>query len=278
MAGRALSWVNIVVGVVIVGLSLLSTDMALFVPNLVAGILLVVAGAYLAWAGPRLSPRARGGLEALCALVGLGVAFAWLASGENLSLRALFIGLGLVALVVGALGAWRALSNPPPAAPEPTAQPKGTRWLTWTLVVVVVLALLYGGFVAFASNSNGTDVTVVLHLGTNANGSSATTMYMKCDVPASTPGACSGGDQATVTVHQRDRIHLTIVNDDKGDHSHDFNVQGWQYAFPPISPEMELHAQAQSWTFTAWASGSFKMLCEVPGHDGAGMHGELVVQ
>jgi plastocyanin len=151
------------------------------------------------------------------------------------------------------------------------------RWLTWTILVVIVLAVLYGGLVAFAENSNGTDVTVVLDLGTNAPGSGATSMYMKCDAARSTPGVCSGGDQATVTVHQRDRIHLTIHNADGGDHSHDFNVQGWQYAFPPISPEMELHSADESWTFTAWASGSFKMLCEVPGHDGDGMHGTLVV-
>jgi uncharacterized cupredoxin-like copper-binding protein len=40
---------------------------------------------------------------------------------------------------------------------------------------------------------------------------------------------------------------------------------------------MELHQADQSWTFTAWAAGSYPMLCELTGHDAAGMHGTFVV-
>src|SRR5581483_1014834 len=140
-------------------------------------------------------------------------------------------------------------------------------------IVVGALVLLYGALVAFASYSNGNDVNVTLNVGV-----SGSSMYMRCDQAKSTPGVCGGGDQATVTVHKRDRVHLTIHNDQGGDHTRDFNVQGWQYAFPPVSPEMELHQADLSWTFTAWASGSYHMLCELTGHDAAGMHGTFVVQ
>jgi plastocyanin len=145
-------------------------------------------------------------------------------------------------------------------------------WLKRTLIVVAVLVLVGGAFVAYAEYSNGKDVNVALNLGT-----SGSAMYLRCDAAKSSPGVCSGGDQATVTVHKRDRVHLSIHNDQGGDHTHDFNVQGWQYAFPPVSPEMELHSVDQSWTFTAWAAGSYHMLCELPGHEAAGMQGTFVV-
>lgn len=146
-------------------------------------------------------------------------------------------------------------------------------WLKWTLLTVGALVVLYGAFVGYASYSNGQNVTVALNVGTNPNGG----MYMRCDAAKSTAGVCGDGDQAIVTVHQRDRVTLQIHNDDQGDHTHDFNVQGWQYALPPISPEMELHQADQEWTFTAWASGRYHMLCELPNHDVMGMHGTFVV-
>jgi hypothetical protein len=147
-------------------------------------------------------------------------------------------------------------------------------WLKWTILGVAIVVLLYGALVALAEYNNGNQVTVALKLGTKSDGS----MYMTCDAAASTPGVCSGGDQAIVTVHARDRVTLRIHNDDPGDHSHDFNLKGWQYAFPPVSPEMELHQADESWTFTAWAAGSYHILCELPGHENAGMHGTFVVQ
>jgi uncharacterized cupredoxin-like copper-binding protein len=147
-------------------------------------------------------------------------------------------------------------------------------WLKWTIVVVVVVAVLYGALVAVAEVSDGKTDQVYLSLGTKSDGK----MYMRCDTSRSTPGVCTGDDQTTVTIPLRDRVTLHVHNDDAGDHSHDFNIQGWQYAFPPVSPEMELHQADDSWTFTAWASGSYHMLCELPGHDGNGMHGTFVVQ
>lgn len=147
-------------------------------------------------------------------------------------------------------------------------------WLKWTLIVVVAVLVLYGGLVAFAEYSTGASVNVALVVGTDgASGK----MFMRCDPSKSSAGVCDGSDQTTVTVHKRDRVHLTIHNADKGDHSHDFNVEGWQYAFPPVSPEMELHSADESWTFTAWATGDFHMLCELKGHDEAGMHGTFRV-
>lgn len=146
-------------------------------------------------------------------------------------------------------------------------------WLKRTLLVVVVIVVLYGGLVAYAEVSNGTPVNVTFHLGTLGGGK----MYMRCDDAATTPGVCSGGDQPTVTVHKRDRVTFHLVNDDGGDHTHDFNLQGLAYAFPPVSPEMELHQTAESWTFTAYAAGSYHVLCELPGHDEAGMHATFKV-
>lgn len=154
-------------------------------------------------------------------------------------------------------------------------------WLKWTLIAVVAVLVVYGGFVGFASYSNGRNVQLTLHLGTD---SATGSMYIRCDAPAgaanepaTTAGVCGGGDQPTITVHQRDRVHVTLVNDDKGDHTHDFNLLGWQYALPPISPEMELHQSTESWTFTAWASGTYRMICELPGHDADGMHATFKV-
>jgi hypothetical protein len=154
------------------------------------------------------------------------------------------------------------------------------RWLKWTLIVVVIVVVAYGGLVAYAEVSNGNAVNVTFHLGTLSSGK----MYMRCDAaattpnePATTPGVCSGGDQPTVTVHARDRVTFFLVNDDGGDHTHDFNLQGAAYSFPPVSPEMELHGSTESWTFTAYATGSYHVLCELPHHDELGMHATFVV-
>ncbi|HUR69969.1 MAG TPA: cupredoxin domain-containing protein [Candidatus Thermoplasmatota archaeon] len=147
-------------------------------------------------------------------------------------------------------------------------------WLKRTLLVVAVVAVLYGAFIGFASYSNGHKVTVDFSLGTNADGS----MYLRC-TSASEPGVCGGDrpDQATVTVHKRDRVTFRIHNDDSGDHSHDFKLEGWQYALPPLSPESELHKADESWTFTAWAPGSFRLWCELKGHASRGMEGTFFV-
>src|SRR5581483_375589 len=118
-------------------------------------------------------------------------------------------------------------------------------WLKWTLIAVVGILVLYGAFVAFAEYSTGANVKVTFQLGHNPDGS----MFLKCDQAATTPGVCAPGDQAVVTVHQRDRVTFALVNLDGPGRTHDFKLEGWQYAAPPISPEMELEQAQESWTF-----------------------------
>ena len=147
-------------------------------------------------------------------------------------------------------------------------------WLRWLLIAVAVLVVVYGAFAAFTSYSNGTKVHASIHVGRLDTGA----MYLRCDEGASTPGVCSGGDQSTVTVKSRDRLTFDIYDDQGGGHRHDFNVPGWQYFIWPNSPETELNAAHETVTITTWASGSFNMICEISGHNAAGMHGKLVVK
>lgn len=143
------------------------------------------------------------------------------------------------------------------------------RNLLIALGVVVAIALLYTGYTTYSTR----DVSATIEVGTNPDGS----MYLRC-ASASGGAECSGGDQGTLTVAKRDRVHLTIVNKDGGDHTHDFNIQGWQYFFWPNTPEQELHAQTETASFTAWSAGSYHILCEISGHDAKGMRGTLLVQ
>jgi hypothetical protein len=145
-------------------------------------------------------------------------------------------------------------------------------WLKALLAVVLVLLLAGGAWAAFATYHNGNDVYATLAVGQGPGG-----MYLRCVSVTGTGASCTPSNQTTLTVHQRDRVHLTIRNDDRGSHTHDFNVLGWQYFLPPASPEMELEETTESWTFTAWASGTYRMICELEGHDADGMHGTLVV-
>jgi uncharacterized cupredoxin-like copper-binding protein len=139
------------------------------------------------------------------------------------------------------------------------------------LILLAAVTLLYGGFVGFASANNGHKVEVTFHLGTKDG-----KMYLRC---ARISGAtCTSSNQTTVTVGKRDRVTFHVHNDDGGDHSHDFKLGGWQYALPPISPETELHTTDESWTFTAWAPGSFSLWCEINGHAAAGMKGKFIVE
>lgn len=147
-------------------------------------------------------------------------------------------------------------------------------WLKRALLVVGVVAILYGAFIGFASYSTGDKVDVTFHLGTMPGGA----MYLRCSEIRGGSATCTPGDQTTVTVGKRDRVTFHIVNDDGGDHTHDFKLEGWQYALPPISPESELHKTTQSWTFTAWAPGEFRLWCELRGHAAAGMEGSFVVK
>lgn len=148
------------------------------------------------------------------------------------------------------------------------------RWLRVLLIVVVVALALVGAYAAIALPSNGNDVNAEIHVGVLGGGQ----MYMRCASVTGAGATCSSGDQMTLTVHARDRLHIDIVDDEGGGHAHDFNVKGWQYYFWPNSPETELTAARESVTITTWATGTFHVLCELSGHDAAGMHGTLVVQ
>lgn len=145
-------------------------------------------------------------------------------------------------------------------------------WLRNLLIVVAVLALSVGAYAVFTMYSNGNDVNLVLHVGTLDGGA----MYLRCTSITGNGASCDQSDQANITVHKRDKLHITIVDDQGGGHRHDFNVRGWQYYWPD-TPETELNAASESVTFTTWATGEFHILCELPGHDARGMHGTLVV-
>lgn len=145
-------------------------------------------------------------------------------------------------------------------------------WWKRTLLAVAVLAVLYGGLVAYETFPSRGETHAVVHLGHVGSA-----MYLRCDADASTAGVCSGGDQATITVPERSRLALSVVNDDGGGRTHDLRVEGWQYVLPPVRPEMEMQEPTQSHTFTAWAAGDFHILCELGGHEAAGMWGTLRV-
>jgi hypothetical protein len=147
-------------------------------------------------------------------------------------------------------------------------------WVRWVLLVAGAVVLAYGAFSAFALYSNGNDVNVAIHVGAKDGGG----MHLRCASVSGSGASCDASDQATITVHKRDRVHATITDDQGGGHRHDFNVEGWQYFPWPNSPETELDAVVESVTFTTWATGTFHVLCELPGHDAAGMHGTLVVK
>lgn len=147
-------------------------------------------------------------------------------------------------------------------------------WQRRSILAVGVVVLLYLAYMLNARWSNGHGADVTLELGTNSDGS----MFLRCVSSESSSGVCTGpAEHATFTVHARDRVHLTVRSLDGGGRTHDFKVEGWPYA--PLYPwvELELHSQEESATFTAWKSGTYHVLCELPGHEAAGMWGTFVV-
>jgi hypothetical protein len=147
-------------------------------------------------------------------------------------------------------------------------------WARTLLIIVAVVVVLYGAFTAFALVSNGTDDNVVIHVGKDKDG-----MYMRCSPGEKSGNAkCDDSRQTTVTVAKRDRVTITVIDDDGGNHGHDFNIEGWEYFLWPNSPETELEKATETVTFTTWATGTFHMLCELEGHDKAGMNGTLIVK
>lgn len=141
---------------------------------------------------------------------------------------------------------------------------------------LAVLLVAYGAYAATVTVDNGgpTKEAAIL-AGASPDGS----MFYHCDATASTPGVCEDVDgHARILVEKRDRIHVTVRTDDGRRHSHDFRLEGLPYLLWPAGVEMELEAPSESSTFTAWAAGEYRFVCELRGHESAGMWGTLVVR
>ncbi|MCA1819586.1 MAG: hypothetical protein ABR562_03155 [Thermoplasmatota archaeon] len=171
------------------------------------------------------------------------------------------------------------------AAKAPADEPKRRRipeWLKGWSGLAIAVALLafvgYGVYCLVVSISNGNMAEMRVHVGTTSTG-----MYLHCGA-GSSPGVCDG-DPSVFHVGVRDRVHVTIVNDDGGDHTHDIRLQGGPYWLWPAGFEDELRDCAPMGStepcadtyFTAWSAGSFEIVCEIPGHYEGGMRGTLVV-
>lgn len=141
------------------------------------------------------------------------------------------------------------------------------------MIAVGVLAALYLLYAAFVRFDNGRDVHVHILAGQDGGA-----MHFRCDAALSTPGTCSGGDQATVRVHKRDRVTFTVVSEQGPGRTHDFRLQGGPYLVWPSGIEMEIEDGRQEGSFTAWSTGTYRFICELSGHEGAGMWGTLVVE
>lgn len=174
-------------------------------------------------------------------------------------------------------------------ADAPTTPPR-TRfwkqtWVRWTGLGVGMLLVAYIAYAGFVRYSNGTEVTLNIEVGTYADGGAShggQSMFLRCGA-GSTQGACDVGS-STFTVHKRDRVTVHVFNLDKGTHTHDIRLTGGAYYLWPSGFENELNGcpddasqPCATESFTAWATGSYKILCELAGHDDAGMHGTLVV-
>jgi uncharacterized cupredoxin-like copper-binding protein len=151
------------------------------------------------------------------------------------------------------------------------------RWLIVILSIVAVLALLYSGYAIFVSYDNGTHVNVTIHAGAYKSGEKAGKMYYHCTGISGAGASCDGADQTTVNVHKRDKVTFTVISDDGPGSTHDFKLEGLAYSIYPAGVEMELEDGNQAGTFTAWAGGDYEFICELSGHEDAGMHGTLHV-
>lgn len=143
------------------------------------------------------------------------------------------------------------------------------------VAIGVLILLLYGGYAAAVSVSNGVDKHVSIVAGMRPDGS----MFYSCDATNSTPGVCEeNGGHARVAVDKRDRLRVTVRTDDGKPHSHDFRLEGPPYLVWPAGIEMELEDGPETKSFTAWAAGEYRFVCELKGHEAAGMWGTLVVR
>jgi len=146
------------------------------------------------------------------------------------------------------------------------------RWLVITLAVLAGLLVIYAAFAAFVSYDNGTHVTVTIHAGAHPDGK----MYYRCS-NSDPADAVDSSDQCTVTVHKRDKVTFNVISDDGPGRTHDFKLLGGPYALYPAGIEMEIEDGQQTGTFVAWSTGDYKFICELAGHEDAGMWGTLHV-
>lgn len=146
---------------------------------------------------------------------------------------------------------------------------------TRILFGLAILFLAYAGYATAVSVPNG-ELTkhVSIVAGTDPDG----TMYFHCDVVNSTEGACIDEEgHAQIRAHVRDRLQVRVSTDDGRKHSHDFKLEGAPYALWPAGIEMELNKPTETKSFTAWREGTYRFVCELQGHERAGMWGSLVV-
>lgn len=139
----------------------------------------------------------------------------------------------------------------------------------------LLLLIAYGAYASYVTYSPGEDRAVTLVAGTAKDG----TMFFHCDQDGSTPGVCEDVDgHARVTVDRRDRVAMTVRTDDGRKHPHDFFLEGAPYFVFPAGIEMELEKPSETKSFTAYARGEYRFVCELAGHEEAGMWGTLVVR
>lgn len=148
-------------------------------------------------------------------------------------------------------------------------------WVRNALIVAGVLLVAYGAYAAYVTVDNGTEKHVTILAGVQGDGK----MFYHCVGDESTPGICNDADgHATITVNKRDRLTFTVRTDDGRKHSHDFRLMGAPYFLWPAGIEMELETPSQTGSFTAYKTGEYRIVCELKGHEEAGMWGTLVVK
>ena len=149
------------------------------------------------------------------------------------------------------------------------------RWIL-PATAAAILLVAYGAYALAASVTNGAP-TKEVHIvaGVAEDGS----MYFHCEPEQETPGACEDRDgHATILAKKRDRLRVTVRNEDGRSHSHDFRLEGAPYLLWPAGIEMELEDAQESSSFTAWARGEYRFVCELAGHEDLGMWGTLLVE
>lgn len=151
------------------------------------------------------------------------------------------------------------------------------RWLVVTLVVLTSLLVLYAAYAFYVSHDNGTKVNVTIHAGVHQSGAKAGKMYYHCTDISGAGASRDESDQCTVTVHKGDKVTFTVVSDDGPGRTHDFRLLGAPYFLYPAGIEMEIEEGRQSGTFVAYATGDYTFICELAGHEDAGMWGTLRV-